>query len=765
MTTNTEPTPSKVGEKTPHEKLILEIEHKFFEYFKKFPNRTDNDAYEQSKKMTIFIIKLYQKKWFSLENTLNDKSFDPKKMETDEELKKFKDLIKDVIESCINTNLKLIYSPDSVSDKDETKDNDKKDDEKANLSKEDKRRLKYQEMVKIVLDKFCNNEEMSAGFINNVIMEYKSSGFDKDKTVEVLLMPFPDDTHKTSMKTMTEKIINELDQYIYLFVSEKPKYTPPIYPNYHGSSGSNYGWRGRRGRYGGVHCYPNYSPPDPVPTTGPEIYKKMISLTERVFGDKQLSKEFIKYVIGLCNQNQGRKFAVLKVIETKTKSKSMSENDQKRILDLVGNLQDLVDIYRSHNADEIKSNTNSMFTGDEYLSDDEGIEKPKILNKEMWNEYSERALYYEVDVELNKELKETLKTGKYGKTEKPPHRYKCTPSIFLRGKYKGTKYAVSGSVWDKVIESWDKNLDTVRTYAGISDWFPINNLRNIASRIADSNQEYIPIAMKLSTLIDNLLEIERELDDIISRMSKSIPLKNRYKRDPSTQTSMELFDEKLDYVKKYINYYTKFFSSDLDSNDDKELEIPDQRDLFKLTQWYLILKRIASGLLIRYPKRGRDIEPEKYKEKDMIKEYVFVMAPYNWCNKCQIFKFDEDVDFKNLYNPLKCKQCGYLIYHLNNQLYFKFDNKDKSKFMIPILDRIPAGKIPDENYPPQEAVDNKWIISAFDVMKVVLNKLDKDPNYIFEKSIKLSDLADIKMMNDPSILIDAGSNDDLESSD
>jgi hypothetical protein len=217
------------------------------------------------------------------------------------------------------------------------------------------------------------------------------------------------------------------------------------------------------------------------------------------------------------------------------------------------------------------------------------------------------------------------------------------------------------------------------------------------------------------------LKIEDEIAELMDKAKSFLPDDLKYTRN-NGQSSYKEFDERIDKLKSIVHWIEKM-------DEDKEKAEMDEKNLETLRQLYqlwMILKRFTMGYLIRHKIN-----------KECMSPYIYVMAPYNYCFGCKIWKFDNEMTQKCFYDPLVCKKCSSEIYHLNNRLYLKFDPKKK---MVPVLTLITDKTELHKERPTGEDFVKDRVIQIGSVIKSLLDTLDNDPNWRFPKDIKVEDL-------------------------
>jgi len=699
------------------QQLIDKIKVVFADYFALYPNRSEEQCAQQANEMLSFVLDVYQKNYFNLSETLEVivKDFDKNKL--------MKEMITNVIQEIISPNKKLIYQTTTPSpieeeeikaeeekakdpEKPEEKPEEKKEEKPEDLEK--KRRLHYQEMIKPVGEKL-GGKKAGEEFVLQIIPNYKKNGFDKKKTVEEYLEPYPADV-KTQLRYMIEKLLEAIDKYLCYFAVEKPPKPPtpppPTTPSPKKDADSK-------------------ADEKSLKETAKSILAEMVNETIKVVGEKyaECARNYVIGLIQLYQTLKFQKYSVIRSVEKRFKEQSVfSKDTEKKLIDLTNLLMEQIDYYHFLNQTEKKEDDNQK-EDDGFISDDEE-DKPVIRNQDYWIKYPIKAVFWEPNVTRKNQEREKIRRGARGKTVKPPAGYERDVTIFTRRwKGKNAKYSPPQTNLTKIVDGFKKQLDRLNYQAGITGWTPAENLRKMSKRMNQANQEYVPIAMDLHTLIRNLLKIE----DMLPKFMDQINVPAELKFDSSLNlTSYEEFSARIEKIHEYLDHYEKSLAEQKE-DDDSDDGMKEYEAWQNLDQLFEIVKRFGNGYLLRHPTGGKDKPPT---------DYMFLMAPYNYCFGCKIFRMETELTQDTFYDPLKCCKCDQEIYHLNNSLHFKFDPKKK---MIPVLTRSKTDTPPVGDGPTRSDRDSSWVVDIDVVLKGILDYLDEFPDHVFPDDVKLND--------------------------
>jgi hypothetical protein len=722
---------------TGRDKIIQNLTDEYKKYFKDLnPENTEFEVNDQSNKMTDFLICLYQTYHYNIIQMFTD----PVYINLDKERK---DLVfnhtKLMIDTYISPNMELIYAttkPENetmlvpkVITNDTTNSNTTTTTttatkESSPVDIKTQRRIKYATLLKPVTEKIGKVED-AADMVCDMMRDYKSNGFDKEKTLKDKLECYPEDI-QNQFKSLYEKLLNDLDEWIYLFTPPKIEIDD-------------------RKLYELLNDTKNYAN-DPQLTDearAKQAYARMVHFMVIAFkGDKDMARDYVNWLIQMYEELDRSKFTIIKKIGELMLEYDLPTENRKMFETRNGHLIEMIDKYFMLTKSGKKDINHDQYKDNGYISDDEENENlPKIDNSKFWSNYVESVARCYPDDKIKDLHRQMISTGKSGETIIPSNpEFHEESSIFMRrmkaksttgttyNYHGGSYYEPPDSPRTRMIKSFKITMDKLNVNAGVTTNEPMNKVRKVSKKLAEMNKEYLPIVLSLSELTNNVIKIYDMMNNALNVMKKIIPEKYQIKEengpdDRSVKEETDLILNKMELINKWINdiEYNKE-----DSPDDDYIELV--RYVYQLIR---IFRRIESGVIFRNPKKSK--ESTQFNKNDT---YYYVMQPYNYCYDCKEFKMEPELTNKNgFFSPVICGKCKTEIYHLNKKLLFKWNDKEK----LPYLEEHNDVTVKDVGFKDIN-FENGDVIEMKEFKTALFKKMDTDKTYINSPTIKMSDL-------------------------
>jgi hypothetical protein len=719
--------------------ILGRLSEEYKKYFKDSnPKAIESELDDQSKKMVDFIICLYQNYHYDINQMFTDNVY----INLSKDRKEFIfNHTKHMIEKYILPNLETIYATTKVENETMSSTKVIKTDTTPPIINEEidikiKRRIKYAELLKPVTDKIGKVED-AADMVCDIMREYKSNGFDKEKTVKDKLDCFPVDI-QVQFKSLYEKLLSDLDEWIYLF--EPPKVEIDD-----------------RKLYELLNETKNYNDSQNLSdeVRAHQSYVRMVHCMVIAFkGDKDMARDYVNWLIQMYEELDRSKFTIIKKIGELMIEYEMPTEHRKIFETRNGHLIEMIDRYLMLTKSGKKDINHDQYKDNGYISDDEPNENlPKIDNSNFWSKYVESVVTCYPDDKIKDQHKQMISTSKSGDTIIPSNpEYHEESSIFMRRmktKSTGTTYNYHGTTYSyeppdsprtRVIKSFKITMDKLNINAGVTTNEPLNKVRKISKKLAEINKEYLPIVLSLSEMTHNITKMYDMMNDALNNMKSIIPIEYQYNlnnsnnsddsndSDNSDNRPKSYLDE-ISLIMKKMKMVNKWIS-DIENN---KATSPDDADIEKVRHLYQLIRiygRIEKGLIFRSPKQSK--EGKQFNNNDT---YYYVMQPYNYCYDCKEFRMEPELTNKNgFFSPLICGKCKTEIYHLNKKLIFKWNDKEK----LPYLEENNEYTIKDLGF-KETNYENGDCIDMLVFQTALFKKMD-DEKFTLPPNLKLSDL-------------------------
>ncbi|MEX0597381.1 MAG: hypothetical protein WD512_12880 [Candidatus Paceibacterota bacterium] len=723
---------------TAKDKILENLSDEYKEFFKNSnSNAIESEVDVQSKRMADFVISLYQTYNYNLIQMFKDNAF----VNLDKEKKdQIFNHTKLMIDQYILPNMEIIYA------------NTKPENETMFLTKvitndtapsipstttsipseeidiKTKRRIKYAALLKPVTEKIGKVED-AADMVCDMMRDYKSNGFDKEKTLKNKLEFFPEDI-QNQFKSLYEKLLNDLDEWIYLFTPPKIELDD-------------------RKLYDLLNETKNYVNDSQLTdeARAKQGYARMVHFMVIAFkGDKDMARDYVNWLIQMYEELDRSKFTIIKRVQELMVEYDLPMENRKIFETRNGHLIEMIDRYLMLTKSGKKDINHDQYKDNGYISDDEENEKlPKIDNSNFWTNYVESVATCYPEDKIKDLHRQMISTGKSGDTIIPSNsEYHDESSIFMRrmkakstgatmhNYYGGTSgYEPPDSPRTRMIKSFKITMDKLNVNAGVTTNEPMNKVRKISKKLAEMNKEYLPIVLSLSELANNIIKLYDMMNDTLNKMKNIIPEKYQYQYQKNEENGPEgltvkeetdLILSKMELINKWIN--------DIEHN---RVESPDDgielvRYVYQLIRIY---RRMDSVVIFRNPKKSK--ESTQFDKNDT---YYCVMQPYNYCYHCKEFKMELELTNKNgFFSPVICGKCKTEIYHLNKKLLFKWNDKEK----LPYLEEHNDVTVKDTGF-KNINFENGDVIDMQEFKTAIFNKMEIDPTFISSPTIKMSDL-------------------------
>ena len=727
---------SCVGEKpvtvcATRDHAIESIQEEFYNFFSRInPSASKPINKESAEKMTQFTIILYQHYFYNFNRMLQDPNLNPDDKEAMIKRDIMVEQMKYIINNFIKPNLDIIYS--TIIPENETINIPAKKDSTSTSvipisSIEEKQkveeivdlptqiRIKYAVMLKGIVDKMNGGPDEAAEIICDVMRDYKANGFDKVKTLSDKVDFLPDDM-KNQLKPMYEKLLTDVDEYIYL-------HTPPPKQQINNNMFEQIMRLNTEQKSNESHLT------DTEKATN--IYTRLVQHFMLLFkGDKDMALDFVNWVMQTYEQEDRSKFSTIKKVKEMMNKYEIPSEFQKTLEERSGMLIEFIDRYLVLTKSIRKDINHDMYSkNDGYISDDEPIDTlPKIHNDNFFHDYFTGVmLCYPTDT-TRMTVGKLIKDCSSGTTVQPTHpEFQEELSIFQRRMMKMSKkgggyyqnYEPPDSPRTRVIKGFQVAIDRLQINAGVTTHDPINKVRAINRKLANINNEYMPVVMSLSELANNITEIHGLMWDVANKLLKYVPEKYQVAMPHNILTSQQEFQEILKVMQSIELWINRIEFSKEPEPDDKIFPL-----LRYAHQVMAIYHTFEEGYIIRkHPKS---------------KKYIFIMQPYNYCYGCRMFKIETDLTHKNgFFTPVICSKCKSEIYHLNKSLFFKWNAKEKLPYLAlstnTTSEEVTHGPKPDD-FANLDVLD-------FDTFKdALIDKFDEDTKYTIPNDLKLTDL-------------------------
>jgi hypothetical protein len=726
----TNPIEKPISQCTTRDQALELIKEEYIEFFSNLnPSHSKPEVEEQAMKMIEFTIGLYQNSNYSLKHMLMDPNLNPKDPADPNIRVMIIKQITHIINDLVVPNLELIYSSSLPDDEStlakktstepstvQTTTTTPKEPEVVDIVTQ--RRRKYAELLKPVREKMGKVED-AADVICDTMREYKSNGFDKAKTIQEKVGFYPDDI-QNQFKPMYQKLLDDLDEWIYLYTPPPP----PPKPQFDEKA------------FHDLLQDDKKSDEITVSETNraKQHYTRMVQYMMITFkGDKDMAQELVNWTMQLYEEEDRSKYPVMKRIgEMMTKYEIPAEH-HKKLETNIGYLIEMIDRYLNITRSTKKDVNHDQYKDDGYISDDEPIESlPKFDNTEFWPDYLKSVLTCYPNPQTRETIGKMINGGQSGETISPTHpEFRDETSIFMRRNMKAMRnnmattngygrqyYEPPDSPRTRYIKNFQVTLERLQVNAGVTTYDPLNKVISVNRKLAELNKDFLPVVLSLSDLATNMIKLHDMMFKMLEEIEPIMPSNFKYVMAHNIYSNKMEFEEVIKGI-----YMVEKWIHKIEFNKATEPAAKDMPLIRYAYQLISIYQRLSSGLIIRKNQKS--------------KQYVYVMQPYNYCYGCKIFKMEPELTFKDgFYSPVICKDCKTEIYHLNKELHFKWDDKEK----LPYLVRTMGNPNLVTDGPKADNFMNGDVVSIEAFMTAIANKLDDDNKYVIPQNLKFIDL-------------------------